>query len=275
MSEYYKSLITDDEVINELIRESKRREGRLPTEATRLKPNLNFFQRTVNNLISNNTRIDKSQDTFKTEYLKDCNIEKTQSAEGQSKDSLSKLNIDYAFERQMVLQTKIDFVKASERFGSSIDINPGQKPRNKIEIKKISFGKGHVGPVSTKEVKNSLLKNSGNKNCKTADVASAISGSRESSNNLILISSDEDSKTTCGSHSIKDKKFKNKRKNLDEACNTSDSIEIISSDSESNRKDKVKIPSKRRKRKSKNRLDEKNKEGKRKGKKRKKKKKDK
>ncbi|KAJ8985206.1 hypothetical protein NQ317_018235 [Molorchus minor] len=62
--EYYKSIISDDEVIKALIRESKAREGTLFKQKTRVRPNLNFFQRTVSNLVSSNRRIKSRSEEF-------------------------------------------------------------------------------------------------------------------------------------------------------------------------------------------------------------------
>ncbi|CAG9767814.1 unnamed protein product [Ceutorhynchus assimilis] len=106
MSEYYKSLISDEEVIQALIKESKRREGTLTTESSRLKPNLNFFQRTVNNLVSNNKRIDKSVTNFKGDYLK---LPKTHTK--PHRDKPKRLPINHAYEKQLFHDRKINFTK--------------------------------------------------------------------------------------------------------------------------------------------------------------------
>lgn len=255
MSDYYKSLISDEEVIQELIKESKRREGTLPTEATRLKPNLNFLQRTVNSLISNNTRIDKSQDTFKTEYLKDCNLQKPETSDDcPNQYPLKRSQVDFAFEREMVLRTQINFVKSSETYSDSL---VGRK--KKIEIKKISFIRG---PTSTTNTKNSRVCNTvKNKNAHkihpTQDNVSDECDSGEA-NNLLLLISDDEEKTSC-------KGFSNiRKKNLTEAnkkceknftiCISSDesTVEIISSDSDvkaKSTKNKVKTKSKKRQKK--------------------------
>ncbi|CAH0548859.1 unnamed protein product [Brassicogethes aeneus] len=65
LREYYKSLVTDEEVIAALLKESSARISGLNQESTRLRPNLNFFQRTVNHLVTTNKRINTKQEKFK------------------------------------------------------------------------------------------------------------------------------------------------------------------------------------------------------------------
>ncbi|XP_030747618.1 uncharacterized protein LOC115876072 isoform X2 [Sitophilus oryzae] len=115
MSDHYKLLISDEEVIKALLKDSKSREGKLPTEVTRIKPNINFFQRTVNSLVSTNTRIDKSVDTFKSQHIK----ERTERNKADFRISPThrkvRPKVNYSEERKLVLDNKIKFVKSAER----------------------------------------------------------------------------------------------------------------------------------------------------------------
>ncbi|XP_060533455.1 uncharacterized protein LOC132706254 [Cylas formicarius] len=116
MSDYYKSLISDEEVIAALIKESRRREGFLSTENTRLKPNLNFFQRTVTNLVSSNTRINKTQDSLKLRLQSDKKNLKKSFVESDKRE------IDHVFERVEFLKRKIHFVQSSEDISARANV---------------------------------------------------------------------------------------------------------------------------------------------------------
>ncbi|CAH1112657.1 unnamed protein product [Psylliodes chrysocephalus] len=102
--DYYKSLVSDDEVVNALIRDSKAREGLL--EKPRVRPNLQFFQRTVNNLVSSNKRV-----TEKQEYVKAIEKEKNKVYRPKKVLVRKKLPIEYIRE---ILTNRIEFVKPSE-----------------------------------------------------------------------------------------------------------------------------------------------------------------
>lgn len=102
--DYYKSLVSDDEVVNALIRDSKAREGLL--EKPRVRPNLQFFQRTVNNLVSSNKRV-----TEKQEYVKAVEKEKNKVYRPKKVPVRKKLPIEYIRE---ILTNRIEFVKPSE-----------------------------------------------------------------------------------------------------------------------------------------------------------------
>ncbi|XP_066257774.1 uncharacterized protein [Euwallacea similis] len=113
MSEYYKSLISDEDVVKELLKDSKRREQKLPNQNSRLRPNINFFQRTVKHLVANNNRITKRADTFKEDYLKDGKVRKLKRR--IYKSAIGKPSAtSYKYERHLILQANISFVKAKD-----------------------------------------------------------------------------------------------------------------------------------------------------------------
>ncbi|XP_057657606.1 uncharacterized protein LOC130894690 isoform X1 [Diorhabda carinulata] len=102
--EYYKSLITENEVINALIKESKMREGEI--EKSRIRPNLQFFQRTVSNLVSSNNRIAVNQEKIRAKEKVKDNICRRRKVVKRKK-----MHIDYIKE---ILNNPIEFVKTSK-----------------------------------------------------------------------------------------------------------------------------------------------------------------
>ncbi|KAJ8930581.1 hypothetical protein NQ314_016593 [Rhamnusium bicolor] len=96
--DYYKSLISDEEVIKALIKESKAREGELSKEKTRVRPNLNFFQRTVTNLVSSNKRITTTPEFIPKERSK----------------YIRKVKTPHTLMREILMTNKINFVKSEE-----------------------------------------------------------------------------------------------------------------------------------------------------------------
>ncbi|XP_019766764.1 uncharacterized protein LOC125504370 isoform X2 [Dendroctonus ponderosae] len=141
MSEHYKSLISDDDVIKELIKDSERRQGKLIIP--RLKPNLNFFQRTVNSLVSTNNRIDKGVDTFRSDYLKDEKTRKYRVPVYKSSSNKMPL-VDYAFERRLVLETKDKCIRPKGNKRSQ-----KESTKRKWEPHKLSFGSEVEDAAST------------------------------------------------------------------------------------------------------------------------------
>ncbi|XP_066149046.1 uncharacterized protein [Euwallacea fornicatus] len=113
MSEYYKSLISDEDVVKELLKDSKRRERKLQNQSSRLRPNINFFQRTVKHLVANNNRITKRVDTFKEDYLKDGKVRKLKRR--VYKSAIGKPSAtNYEYKRHLILRANISFVKAKD-----------------------------------------------------------------------------------------------------------------------------------------------------------------
>ncbi|CAH1118545.1 unnamed protein product [Phaedon cochleariae] len=102
--EYYKSLVTDEEVIKALTLESQAREGTL--EKPRVRPNLNFLQRTVSNMVSSNNRL-----TTKQKEMINKEKEKNSSYRPRRIPVRKKLHIEIIKD---ILSEKIDFVKSSD-----------------------------------------------------------------------------------------------------------------------------------------------------------------
>uniref|UniRef100_A0A6P7FQ77 Dentin sialophosphoprotein-like n=1 Tax=Diabrotica virgifera virgifera TaxID=50390 RepID=A0A6P7FQ77_DIAVI len=126
--DYYKSLITDDEVISALIKDSKVREGEI--EKPRVRPNLNFFQRTVSNLVSSNNRISDNQ-----EKLIAKEKEKNKRCRPRKIPVRKKLAIDYIKE---ILSDRIEFVKAKDQ--ESADTEKSTNDLNLTDDDKLRIG---------------------------------------------------------------------------------------------------------------------------------------
>ncbi|XP_018570245.1 uncharacterized protein LOC108910189 [Anoplophora glabripennis] len=122
-TEYYKSLISDEEVIKALIKESKAREGELLREKTRLRPNLNFFHRTVTNLVTSNKRVSTTKDLTYEESRKPIyNVQR-------------RIKTSRTLIKEIVLSNKIDFVKATGS-GRLVENNSNEILQNSMEITK-------------------------------------------------------------------------------------------------------------------------------------------
>ncbi|XP_072377596.1 uncharacterized protein [Diabrotica undecimpunctata] len=138
--DYYKSLISDDEVISALIKDSKVREGEI--EKTRVRPNLNFFQRTVSNLVSSNNRISDNQEKFIAKE-KEKNNKRSRPRKIPVR---KKLAIDYIKE---ILSDRIEFTKSKDQ--ECADTEKNTNDLNLTDDDKLRIGTPHNNDIKQRQ----------------------------------------------------------------------------------------------------------------------------
>ncbi|KAG5886296.1 hypothetical protein JTB14_001515 [Gonioctena quinquepunctata] len=214
--DYYKSLVSDGEVIEALIKESKAREGEL--EKTRVRPNLNFLQRTVSNMLSSNKRI-----TNKQEAIIAKEREKNISSRPRKVPVRKKLHLQLI---QEILHNEINLVKSRDEREKSSSRLSGE---NLTKVKSYEKRKNKSPFQVMKEILENqvkFVKDSGQ--IESTNVKRTISPN----NNI----SDESSTSRIGIRETdhKDTKFKQRKKKKRRSSNSSNASVISVSDSNSN-----------------------------------------
>ncbi|CAH1968644.1 unnamed protein product [Acanthoscelides obtectus] len=128
--EYYKQLVSDAEVINALLKEGEALNYCGPVKKPRARPNLNFIQRTVSNVVSSNQRkiseIDKRIETEKKKNSHYKGKKQPETCYVRTKDKWSEEEI-LAHKRAM-LACKISFVRALEGISAPEKVGLFDKP---------------------------------------------------------------------------------------------------------------------------------------------------
>ncbi|KAJ8958536.1 hypothetical protein NQ318_002331 [Aromia moschata] len=130
-TDYYKSLISDEEVMRALIKESKARESEVLKEKTRLRPNLNFFQRTVTNIVSSNKRSISNQEDIHTRVI---TKHEAIIAKERSNRYFPKIKTPHTLMKEILLANKIEFVRSGE---SHTTLEVVKKSDDKCELKEV------------------------------------------------------------------------------------------------------------------------------------------
>ncbi|CAG9862432.1 unnamed protein product [Phyllotreta striolata] len=127
--EYYKTLVSDDEVINALIKDSKVREG--VWEKPRVRPNIQFLQRTLNNIASSNKRVSE-----KRERIKEIEKGRNDVSKYKPKKIIPKKKLPIEYIRE-ILQNRIEFVKPEDDNAQKIETSliPERSRRKSLDQK--------------------------------------------------------------------------------------------------------------------------------------------
>ncbi|KAJ8917359.1 hypothetical protein NQ315_002381 [Exocentrus adspersus] len=206
--DYYKSLISDEEVIKALVKESKAREGELLKAKTRVRPNLNFFQRTVTNLVTSNERVTTTRELVRKEaersIAKDIRRGKLKIARTketvtekrqitfvkakdvtalvgtQSKVACSDSPVDKAYKEHLGKY----FVRASDANSSQVKVKP------KGIMFNLNFGKDKFVPVSGREQDSVSVTEDSDR--EVINISSESSSSTSSDSDVQILDSDSD-----------------------------------------------------------------------------------
>nr|CAI5816828.1 unnamed protein product [Callosobruchus analis] len=148
--EYYRQLVSDAEVINALLREGQARESGVAVEKPRARPNLNFIQRTITNMVSSNQRKISEQDKrIETEKKKNKGYIARKPREVYYKQKKEKwTDEEILAHKKAMLACRISFIRAVEGIPAPEKTGIFEKP----SLKKVSFErKSRQSEVKSKE----------------------------------------------------------------------------------------------------------------------------
>nr|CAH7712249.1 unnamed protein product [Callosobruchus chinensis] len=114
--EYYRQLVSDAEVINTLLKEGQARESGVVAEKPRARPNLNFIQRTITNMVSSNQRkISEQVKRIETEKKKNKDYIARKPREIYYKQKKEKwTDEEILAHKKAMLACRISFIRAVE-----------------------------------------------------------------------------------------------------------------------------------------------------------------